>query len=138
MNRQQFQAWLDGYVAAWKSYDRQQIADLFARDAQYRYHPQDDPVRGREAIVDSWLEETDEPGTYDAHYEPLAIDGDVYVARGVTRYFDAAGKLRDEYHNVYVCRFDHDGRCTDFTEYWIQNREFRPNPAEPGEATAAS
>lgn len=138
MNHQQFQAWLDRYVAAWKSYDRQQIADLFAEDAQYRYHPQDDPLQGRQAIVASWLDEQDEPGTYDARYEPLAIDGELHVARGSSRYFDAGGKLRDEYGNIYICRFDADGRCTDFTEYWIQSRQFRRQQAEQGQAATTA
>ena|SRR5687768_2138709 len=138
MNHQQFQDWLDRYVAAWKSYDRQQIADLFAENAHYRYHPQDDPETGREAIVAAWLHDKDEPGTYDAKYEPLAIDGDVHVARGWSRYFDAHGKTRDEYCNIYICSFDADGQCTDFTEYWIQNREFRRQQVEQGQAATTS
>jgi hypothetical protein len=138
MNHDQFQDWLDRYVEAWKSYDRQQIAELFAENAQYRYHPQDEPVMGRDAIVDSWLDEKDEPGTYDAKYEPLAIDGDVHVAQGWSRYFDAQGKPRDEYCNIYICRFDADGRCTDFTEYWIQNREFRRQQVQEGLAAATT
>lgn len=125
MDRQLFQGWLDRYVEAWKTYDEARIAALFSDEAVYRFHPQDDGVRGRAAIVAAWLDSRDDPGTYDAHYEPLAIDGDVHVATGWSRYFDAQGKTRDEYLNVYVCRFDEAGRCTDFTEYWIQNREFR-------------
>ena len=31
--------------------------------------------------------------------------------------------MRDEYFNVYICRFNSAGECTSFTEYWIQNRE---------------
>jgi hypothetical protein len=119
-----FQAWLERYVAAWKSYDRDEIAELWSADATYRYHPEDEPVRGREAIVASWLDGPDEPGTYDAHYEPLAIDGENHVASGWSRYFAADGSLRDEYWNVYLCRFDADGRCRDFTEWWIRDREF--------------
>ena len=91
MDRQAFQGWLDRYVDAWKSYDPLQIGDLFAENATYRYHPQDEPVTGRDAIVADWLDEKDEPGTYDAKYEPLAIDGDVHVAQGWSRYFDAEG-----------------------------------------------
>jgi hypothetical protein len=53
------------------------------------------------------------------------------VAEGVSRYFDEAGQLRDEYCNIYVCRFDGHGRCTHFTEYWIQNREFRRRDGQP-------
>ena len=125
MNRQAFQDWLDRYVEAWKTYDREQIAALFSDDAEYRYHPQDEPVRGRQTIVESWLKEPDEKGTYDAHYESLAIDGDVHVAHGWSRYFDVDGAMRDEYLNVYVCRFNEAGECTSFDEYWAQNREFQ-------------
>ena len=51
MTRQQFQDWLDRYVEAWKTYDPAKIGALFSEDAQYRYHPQDDPVVGREAAA---------------------------------------------------------------------------------------
>ena len=49
--------WLARYVAAWKSYDREAIGELFSEDAAYRYHPYDEPVIGRAAIVESWFEE---------------------------------------------------------------------------------
>ncbi len=125
MERADFQRWLNDYVEAWRTYDPAKIGALFADDATYRYHPQDEPVTSREQIVASWLDEPDEPGTYEGHYEPLAIDGEIHVAQGVSRYFDGEGNLRDEYCNIYVCRFDEAGRCTDFTEFWIQNRQFR-------------
>ena len=126
MNHAQFQDWLDGYVDAWKTYDASKIGALFSADAEYRYHPQDEPIRGRDEIVKSWLEGRDEPGTYDATYEVLAIDGDTHVASGWSRYFEApGGEMRDEYCNVYICRFNGVGECTSFTEYWIQNRAMR-------------
>jgi ketosteroid isomerase-like protein len=126
VDRQGFQRWLDRYVEAWKTYDEQQIADLWSEDAEYRYHPQDEPVKGRDAIVANWLEEKDDPDTYDAKYEVLAIDGDVHVAQGWSRYFsEPGGPPNDEYHNIYVIKFDDEGRATEFTEYWIQNRDFR-------------
>jgi len=126
MDRQRFQAWLEGYVEAWQTYDETKIGALFSDDAMYRYSPQEtEGLRGRMAIVADWLSNRDEPGTYDARYEPLAIDGDIHVGHGTTRYFDAAHNLRDEYYNVYVCRFNAAGECTHFTEYWMQNGEFR-------------
>jgi hypothetical protein len=138
MDRQAFQGWLDRYVEAWKSYDEGQIGALFSEDATYRYHPQDEPESGRAAIVASWLDSRDDPDSYDAHYEPLAVDGDVHVAHGWSRYFNPDRSLRDEYLNVYICRFNAAGECTDFTEYWIQNREFarkaRDESASQGQA----
>ena len=144
MDRQAFQGWLDRYVEAWKSYDPQQIGDLFSEDATYRYHPQDEPEKGSGEIVAAWLDGPDEKGTYDARYEPLAIDGDVHVAQGWSRYFNADGSTRDEYMNIYICHFDSEGRCTEFIEYWIQNREMRKlsleemvRKARESDATAA-
>ena len=43
MTRADVQRWLDRYVAAWKSYDAAEIADLFSAEAEYRYHPWDEP-----------------------------------------------------------------------------------------------
>jgi hypothetical protein len=114
---------LEWYVEAWRSYDPDAIGDLFTEDAEYRYHPYDEPVRGRAAIVASWLEEDrrDEPGTWEARYEPLAVDGDVAVAVGTSSYFDDAGGVDRVYYNNYVMRFDGTGRCRSFTEYYMQN-----------------
>jgi ketosteroid isomerase-like protein len=133
MERQAFQNWLDRYIEAWKTYDEQKINDLFSDDVVYRYHPADDALKvsGRDEVVKSWLDGQDDPETYDAKYEVLAIDGDTHVANGWSRYFTGpGGELRDEYFNVYICKFDADGRCKEFTEYWIQNRDFRRRDRE--------
>ena len=59
LTSEQVQEWLDAYVAAWRSYDHAAIGALFADDATYAYHPWDEPLRGREAIVASWLADRD-------------------------------------------------------------------------------
>ena len=130
MDREGAQAWLDRYVAAWRSYERDEVADLFSADVAYRYHPYDDPIIGRDAVAASWLgEETgaggastrDAPGTYDAHYEPVAVDGDTVVATGRSTYRDSPhGPVVQVYENCFVIRFDPDGRCREFTEYFIE------------------
>jgi ketosteroid isomerase-like protein len=126
--------WLEAYVEAWKTYDRQQIAALFADDVKYRYHPYDDPVEGREAVVRSWLGEDDstgastrdEPGTYAATYRAVAVDGQVAVATGSSVYYGKPGGPVDrQFDNCFVVRFDEDGRCTEFTEWFME----RPSTA---------
>jgi hypothetical protein len=77
-------------------------------------------VTGRDAIVADWLKDPDDPSEWDAHYEPLAIDGDVHVATGWSRYLHPDGSLRDEYSNVFVCRFDASGQCSAFSEWWMR------------------
>ena len=121
--------WLRSYVAAWMSFDRDEIAALFSDDIEYRYHPHDEPVRGRDAVVKAWLGEgdnpnastRDEPGTYDAEYRAVAVDGDVAVATGFSTYFDKPGGVIDRvYDNCFVMRFDDDGRCAQFTEWYMK------------------
>ena len=131
MDRASVQAWLDRYVEAWKSYDADQVASLFAPDATYRYHPWDegdDVVVGRDAIVRDWVEpegnasSRDEPNTYDASYEPYAIDGDRAVAVGWSRYWTDATQqtVRQVYDNVYLMRFNDEGQCAEFTELFMK------------------
>jgi uncharacterized protein (TIGR02246 family) len=51
MTRDDVQAWIDRYIAVWASYDPEAIGDLFTTDAEYRFHPSDPPITGRDAIV---------------------------------------------------------------------------------------
>lgn len=133
MNRTDVDRWLRAYVEAWKTYDRRQISELFAEDVKYRYHPYDDPVEGREAVVDAWLGQgpdsgvssQDQPGTYDASYRAIAVEGDVAVATGTTSYLASpGGPVEKVYDNCFVIRFDGDGRCVEFTEWYVR----RPKP----------
>jgi ketosteroid isomerase-like protein len=121
--------WLEEYVEAWKTYDRDRIAALFSEDVEYRYHPYDQPVKGRDAVVEAWLGEgehegastRDQEGTYDATYKAVAVDGDVAVAAGSSSYSDEpGGPVSKVYDNCYVMRFDSDGRCREFTEWFIE------------------
>ncbi len=123
------QSWLDRYVAAWESYEPDAIGDLFSEDVVYRYHPYDEPIVGRDAVVASWLGEgesddastRDQPGTYEASYSPVTVDGDVVVAAGTSTYFDSPGGGVDRvYENCYLMQFDGDGRCREFTEYYMK------------------
>ena len=111
--------WLDRYIAAWRSGDRAEIADLFSADARYRYHSYDEPVVGREAIADDWLKEPDDPGSWEAEYTCYAVEGDRAAAVGTSTYPHEG----HAYDNVFLLRFDGEGRCTDFTEWYARRPE---------------
>ena len=115
-DRERIQEWLDAYVEAWRSYDEDAIRELFSEDASYAYHPYDEePERGRDAIVAAWLHDRDEPGSWAAAYKPSLIDGDRAIAIGQTRYAD--GRV---YENLFELEFDADGRCKRFVEWFMQ------------------
>ena len=63
------------------------------------------------------LEEPDAEGSWSAEYRAWAVDDDTAVALGVSRYH---GDDEREYHNVFLCRFDDDGRCREFTELYLR------------------
>jgi len=115
--------WLQNYVSAWKSYDADAIRALFSENAAYRFNTFDEPVQGREAIVANWLENRDKPNTYDAQYQAIAVDGSTAVAQGYTQYFKPDGKtLEREFANLFVLKFDADGRCADYCDWYMQKR----------------
>ena len=124
MNEAAVVNWLRAYVTAWESNDPEAIGALFADDATYSYHPFDKPVVGRQAIVESWLENPDAPGTFEADYSPIAVDGDVAVANGKSRYFSdsSRSKLTKEWDNIFVIEFDKDGLCRSFREWYVPPR----------------
>jgi hypothetical protein len=124
MNRNSVQVWLDKYVEAWQTYTPPEIGELFSEDALYLYSPFDEqnPLRGREAIVEDWLKEQNPAGSWEAHYAPVAVEGNVAVAQGRTRYFKADGSVEREFDNIFVMHFDEDGRCSRFTEWFMQPR----------------
>lgn len=120
MTRDDVQRWLDDYVEAWRTYDPARIEALFSADARYHYQPWAEPVEGRERIVANWLASRDEPDSWQAEYRPLAVEGDVAVAGGLTTYRDHQGRGPKRYHNIFVLRFDADGRCAEFTEHYME------------------
>jgi uncharacterized protein (TIGR02246 family) len=124
VDEQAVAAWLDGYSQAWGTYDPEQIGALFSADAVYIDEPFAEPVRGREAIVAFWLEDRDEAGTYESHYRPVLVCGDQAVARGYSRYFNTNGTVAKEFDNVFLLRFDDEGRCAEYREWYMR----KPQP----------
>jgi ketosteroid isomerase-like protein len=129
MHKADVDRWLEGYVEAWKTYDAERVAELFSADVSYRYHPYDEPLRGRDAVVSSWLGEgehagastRDEPGACDACYRTIAVDGDTAVAIGATTYRPAPNEpVHRTFDNCFVIRFDATGRCREFTEWYVE------------------
>ena len=121
--------WLSDYVEAWKSYDPEAIGALFSDDVKYRYHPYDDPVEGRGpwSSRGSGRETTRAPRSETRRapttppIEPAAVDGEVAVATGSSTYTKEPGGPIDKiYDNCFVMRFDGDGRCREFTEWFMK------------------
>jgi uncharacterized protein (TIGR02246 family) len=111
--------WVDGYVEVWHTNDPEGIGALFTDDARYSTAPFREPWAGREAIVAGWLDRKDQDGDWTFEYDVVAIDGDLAVVRGETKYptWDPPA-----YSNLWLIRLDGDGRATEFVEYWMAHQ----------------
>ena len=116
MDADTLEAWVAGYVRAWEGNHPGEIARLFTEDARYFTAPDREPWQGREEIVASWLERKDEPGTWTFRHETLAIAADIGFVRGWTTY----AQPPRAYSNLWVVRLAPDGRCSEFTEWWME------------------
>jgi ketosteroid isomerase-like protein len=124
MDRSSVQRWLDAYVAAWRANAREPIQALFTDDVVYRFAPygETNMRTGIDALVDEWLKEPDAPDSWEAHYEPYAVEGDRAVAIGVSDYVATETEAARRYHNVFLMRFAPDGRCAEFTELYMHEK----------------
>jgi ketosteroid isomerase-like protein len=120
MDRQGFGAWLDRYFAAWASNDPDEVATLFAEEAEYSYGPFREPARGREDIVAWWTDGGAQPGLRTTH-EAIAFEGDRGVAHFTASFRTPEGETV-EMDGILVCTFDAEGRCTLHRE-WYDRRE---------------
>jgi uncharacterized protein (TIGR02246 family) len=116
MSKNSVTHWVEGYLRAWNSNDPGEIAQLFTEDAAYYTGPFDEPWIGRDTIVQEWLNRKDEPGTFDFEFEVLVASDSLGVVRGRTRYFNPDR----EYSNIWAIKFDGQGRCQEFTEWWVR------------------
>ena len=123
MTKTDLQAWLDRYIEAWRTSSETAIEELFTEDATYRFHPYDQGdkvVVGRDRIIAAWLDDPDDPATWEAAYEAWAVDGDRGVGVGTSRYLATGDNPERLYHNCFLMKFAEDGRCSEFTEYYMR------------------
>jgi hypothetical protein len=109
--------WMDGYVAAWETNDPAHIGDLFTDDARYHTAPFREPWVGRDQIVASWIQRGDDLGTWTFAWHTLAVAGDQAFVQGKTTYTNAPS-----YWNLWVIRLDPEGRASEFTEWFMEER----------------
>jgi ketosteroid isomerase-like protein len=114
-------SWVDRYVTAWRSNDSEDIGSLFTEDARYYTAPFREPWVGRDVIVAGWIDRKDEPGQWEFRHEILGADGDVGFVRGWTRYAPTDQEPQTDYSNLWIIRLEPDGRCSEFTEWWMEH-----------------
>ncbi|MGY4542395.1 hypothetical protein ACVWY0_002319 [Arthrobacter sp. UYNi723] len=112
-------SWMEKYLAAWTSNNPEDIRALFTEEAVYATRPHDaDAWRGREQIVDRWLEAQDDPGNWTFDWSVLGTDGGLAFVQGFTDYLGDS----PSYDNLWVIRLEPDGRASEFTEWFMERK----------------
>ena len=128
MNGEQVQAWLDRYVELWRNPDPLAIGELFSEDVVYRHGAYAPPIVGRAALVEHWLADPDPDGSWEVDWRVELVGDEMAAVSGTTTYNALARPgYEGEYSNVFLLRFDADGRCAEFREWWMPRP--RPRPA---------
>jgi SnoaL-like protein len=112
--------WMEAYLKAWTSNDRDDIGALFIDEARLRYEPYTEWVTGRDAIVEDWLRRKDEPGDWEFAWDVLAVSGDLAFFEGRALYVRPKAVT---YSTLWVVRLESDGRASEFTEWWMDQAE---------------
>ncbi len=108
--------WMDGYVLAWSSNDSDHIKALFTEEAVYDPQTAGGPWEGIDEIVARWQEIDDEEDNWEFEWLPVVETDEVAVVAGRTRYHEP----QLSYRNLFIIQFAEDGRCRDFTEWYIE------------------
>ena len=110
-----FLSWIDAYERAWRSPGTDRLTEIFHPDAEYLTSPYADPVVGLAAIREFWADERDGPDeVFTMSHEVVSVSGGTGVARVEVRYGEP---VRQEYLDLWVVRFDADGRAERFEEW---------------------
>ena len=115
MERSDVEAWVAGYVRAWRSPGTDPLTAIFTPDVSYLMSPWHPPVEGIEAVGELWDAERDGPDeAFTFASEVVAVDGDTAVVRAEVEY---SGPDSSRWRDLWVLRFAPDGRCRAFEEW---------------------
>jgi uncharacterized protein (TIGR02246 family) len=120
--------WVAAYERAWRAPGTDELAALFTDGATYLQSPYMKPLVGLEAIGQMWEAQREGPDeVFTLSTEVIAVDGPMAVVRAEVRY---GQPVRQEYRDLWILRFEADGRCSWFEEwpYWPG----RPYSAQEG------
>lgn len=112
MDRDDVTRWVAGYEDAWRTGDLDALDGLFGRDVSYSRAPYREPSIGLDAVKEFWLE--DEGAEFTVESSIVAFDPPNAVVRLQVQYERPA---RQQYRDLWVLRFDADGRVEHYEEW---------------------
>jgi uncharacterized protein (TIGR02246 family) len=118
MNEAMFRNWLDAYGRAWRERDPQAAAELYAEDGTYQVTPFLEPMRGREAIRDYWVEVAGTEKDITFSYEILAVAEEFGIAHWRASFDRTPPGLKTKLDGIFFIHLDASGKCASLREWW--------------------
>ena len=113
MDRSNVERWLESYERAWRAPGTEALAELFSPAATYSPSPWARAVEGLADIARFWEDERTGPDEqFTMTHEVVAVDGATAVVRVSVDY-----ATESRWRDLWVIRFDVDGRCSAFEEW---------------------
>lgn len=115
VSHSEIQAWIDGYVNAWRSPDTSKLDKLFTDDINYRVSPWRNPLNGLRELKSFWETARSGPNeVFDLQSEIVAIEDKTAVARVEVEY---ANDTPSHWRDLWIIIFDSNGLCSSFEEW---------------------
>jgi hypothetical protein len=118
MDRERLRTWLDAYGRAWMARDAEVAATLYTEDGTYQVTPFEEPLRGREAILQYWFGVARTEENIHFGHEILAVTPEHGVARWWASFVRVPPGLPTKLDGIFLIVLNADGRCKSLREWW--------------------
>lgn len=115
MNRSEVKAWIDSYIAAWRSPDTSKLVDLFTPDVSYQVSPWKLPLHGLQELEIFWKHaRSGHTEVFELQSAIVAVEGTIAVVRIEVTY--EKGEPR-QWRDLWILTFTNEGLCSSFEEW---------------------
>ena len=118
MNEPAFRQWLEAYGHAWESRDPQAAAELYSNDGTYQVTPFLEPLRGRQAVLEYWMEVSRTENEISFGYEILAVTQQLGIAHWHASFVRTPPGLPTKLDGIFLISLDAEGKCSLLREWW--------------------
>lgn len=125
MDYASFKTWFETLGRAWEHRDPHAAAALFTGDAIYHEDPFEEPLHGREAILEYWADVPRSQENIVFHSEILGVTQDTGFAHWWVSFVRIPSKMRVKLDGICAIRLNDEHKCYALREWW-HTREEQP------------
>ena len=123
LTHEYFHQWMESYGRTSEENDPRASANLFAQDAVYYENPFAEPIVGRDAIYDYWLQGAQTLKEKETTFHVFSVKDNLGIARWNAKFSVVASDKRIALDCLFVVEFDANGLCRTFREWWHSQEE---------------